>query len=292
MAAAAAELAGRIQAQRPGLNPTLGRLADLVLAQPDRVKAMTIGELAQAAGVSQATVSRFVRSMGAGSYQQFRIMLAEGRAAGTVPPGQEVYEGIALGDEAGTIIAKIAHRQVAAIEAARRLLDPEELAKAARLVAARDTILFVAIGSSLLAAENGVMRFVRIGKACIFERDPNLQLFAIAGLAGRATLVAISDSGRTRVVQSAVQEALAVGMPTVAITSAANSPLARAADVLLATPASRPTGGEGIHESMVAKMAQLMVIDALYALVAVQEPAIALPRLAATDRIIARSRSR
>ncbi|WP_191059207.1 MurR/RpiR family transcriptional regulator [Geminicoccus harenae] len=292
MAAAAAELAGRIQAQRPGLNPTLGRLADFVLAEPDRVKAMTIGELAQAAGVSQATVSRFVRSMGADSYQKFRIMLAEGRAAGTAPHGPEVYEGITLGDDTGTIIAKIAHRQVDAIEAARHLLDPGELAKAARLVAARDTILFVAIGSSLLAAENGVMRFVRIGKACIFERDPNLQLFAIAGLAGRATLVAISDSGRTRVVQAAVQEARAAGMPTVAITSSMNSPLARAADVLLATPASRPTGGEGIHESMVAKMAQLMVIDALYALVAVQEPATALPRLAATDRIIARSRSR
>jgi len=289
---AAAQLVERIQARKGGLNPTLRRLAELVLAEPDRVKGMTIAGLAEAAEVSQATVSRFVRAMGASSYQQFRIMLAEGQAVRAEPRAPEVYEGIGLDDDPATMIAKIAHRQAAAIEAARRLLDPGQLAEAARLIAARDMLVFVAVGSSVLAAENGVMRFVRIGKACIFERDPNLQLFAIAGLAARATLVAISDSGRTRTVQAALHEARAAGMPSVVITSAPGAPVGRAADVVLATPPGGSEGEQGIHESMVAKTAQLMVVDSLYALVAVQEPATALPRLAATDRIIAKSRSR
>ncbi|WP_191057833.1 MurR/RpiR family transcriptional regulator [Geminicoccus harenae] len=292
-----AEITDRIHALRQGLNPTLRRVADLVLEQTAAAKSMNIKELAEAAEVSQATVSRFVRAMGAESYQDFRIMLAEGLSQTAVRRAHEasehaVYEGIALTDDAASIISKVARRQADVITAASATLDPAELQKAASFLSNRQTILFLGMGSSLLAAEDGVMRFLRIGKACIFERDPNVQMFAIAGLADRATAVAVSDSGRTRTIVAALKEAKSLGMPTVAITSSGASPLARYADALLLTPATiaEPSGGEGIYESMVSKMAQLMVMDALYALVAVQEHDRALPRLDYTDSIIARSR--
>lgn len=297
MAVRAREITERIHALRQGLNPTLRRVADLVLADTAAAKAMSIRELAEAAEVSQATVSRFVRAVGAEGYQDFRIMLAEGltqTAARQAQPEHVVYEGIALADDAASIIAKVARRQADVIGATAATLDPAELQKAAGFLSARQTIVFTGMGSSLLAAEDGVMRFLRIGKACIFEKDPNVQMFAIAGLADRAVAIAVSDSGRTRATVAALKEAKTLGMPTIAITSQANAPLARYADALLLTPATtaEPNGGEGIHESMVSKMAQLMVMDALYALVAVQEHDSALARLDYTDSIIARSRTR
>jgi RpiR family carbohydrate utilization transcriptional regulator len=299
VAVRATEITERIHALRQGLNPTLRRVADLVLADTAAAKAMSIRELAEAAEVSQATVSRFVRAVGAEGYQDFRIMLAEGltqTAARQAQPAPEhaVYEGIALADDAASIITKVARRQADVIGATAATLDPAELQKAAGFLSARQTIVFTGMGSSLLAAEDGVMRFLRIGKACIFEKDPNVQMFAIAGLADRAVVIAVSDSGRTRATVAALKEARTLGMPTVAITSQANAPLARYADALLLTPATtaEPNGGEGIHESMVSKMAQLMVMDALYALVAVQEHDSALARLDYTDSIIARSRTR
>ncbi len=297
MAVRATEITERIHALRQGLNPTLRRVADLVLADTAAAKAMSIRELAEAAEVSQATVSRFVRAVGAEGYQDFRIMLAEGltqTAARQAQPEHVVYEGIALADDAASIIAKVARRQIDVIGATAATLDPAELQKAAGFLSARQTIVFTGMGSSLLAAEDGVMRFLRIGKACIFEKDPNVQMFAIAGLADRAVAIAVSDSGRTRATVAALKEAKTLGMPTIAITAQANAPLARYADALLLTPATtaEPNGGEGIHESMVSKMAQLMVMDALYALVAVQEHDSALARLDYTDSIIARSRTR
>ncbi|CAM5770923.1 RpiR family transcriptional regulator [Labrys miyagiensis] len=295
MQAAQAEITRRINALRGGLNPTLQRVADFVLGRTLDAKAMSIRELAGEAGVSQASVSRFVRLVGAESYQDFRIMLAEGltrRAAGARSGEHEVYEGIAPGDDAAAIIAKVSRRQTEIIAGAALTLDPGELQKAADLVSAHHTLIFFAVGSSLLAAENGVMRFLRIGKACIFNRDANIQMFSVAGLAGRAVAIGISDSGRTRSTVEALREARALGMPTIAVTSAAGSPLTRHADAVLNLPgaAPEPTGGEGMYESMVSKMAQLTAMDALYALVAVQDHDKALERLDYTDAVIARSR--
>ncbi|MDQ0395553.1 MurR/RpiR family transcriptional regulator [Labrys monachus] len=289
------EITRRIDALRGGLNPTLRRVADLVLDRTSEAKAMSIKELAEACRVSQSSVSRFVRAVGAESYQDFRIMLAEGltRSVGANRTGEpSVYEGIAPGDDAAAIIAKVARRQAEIIQAASISLDPVQLQRAADLVAAHDTLVFFGVGSSLLAAEDGVMRFLRIGKACVYNRDANIQMFSVAGLAGRAVAIGISESGRTRSTVEAVREAAALGMPSIAITSAAGSPLARSADAVLLTPgaAPEPTGGEGMYESMVSKMAQLAAMDALYALVAVQDHQRALARLDYTDAVIVRSR--
>jgi RpiR family carbohydrate utilization transcriptional regulator len=289
------EITRRINVLRAGLNPTLKRIADLVLERTADVKAMSIKELAETSGVSQASVSRFVRTVGAESYQDFRIMLAEGltrKAARGRAAEHEVYEGIAPGDDAAAIIAKVARRQAEIISGAGLTLDPGELQKAADLVSAHDTIVFFAVGSSLLAAENGVMRFLRIGKACLFNRDANIQMFSVAGLAGRAVAIGISDSGRTKTTVEALREAKALGMPTIAITAGPTSPLTRHADAVLTLPgaAPEPTGGEGIYESMVSKMAQLTAMDSLYALVAVQDHEQALARLDYTDGVIAKSR--
>jgi len=289
------EITRRINALRGGLNPTLRRIADFVLDRTADAKAMSIKELAEEAGVSQSSVSRFVRLVGADSYQEFRIMLAEGltrKAARGRAAEHEVYEGIAPGDDAAAIIAKVSRRQAEIITGATMTLDPAELWKAALLVSAHHTIVFFAVGSSLLAAENGVMRFLRIGKACIFNRDANIQMFSVAGLAGRAVAIGISDSGRTKSTVEALREAKALGMPTIAITSAGSSPLAKQADAVLTLPgaAPEPTGGEGMYESMVSKMAQLTAMDALYALVALQDHEKALERLDYTDGVIARSR--
>lgn len=289
------EITQRIDALRGGLNPTLRRVADLVLDRTSEAKAMSIKELAEACQVSQSSVSRFVRAVGAESYQDFRIMLAEGltRSGEAGRAGEtSVYEGIASGDDAAAIIAKVARRQAEIIQAASISLDPAQLQKAADLVASHHTLVFFGVGSSLLAAEDGVMRFLRIGKACIYNRDANIQMFSVAGLADRAVAIGISDSGRTRSTVEAVREASALGMPTIAITSASGSPLARSADAVLLTPgaAPEPTGGEGMYESMVSKMAQLTAMDALYALVAVQDHQRALARLDYTDAVIVRSR--
>lgn len=42
------------------------------------------------------------------------------------------------------------------------------------LIAKADVIAFFGIGSSTLAVENALMRFMRVGKRCIFFRDNSM----------------------------------------------------------------------------------------------------------------------
>lgn len=292
------EITRRIDAVRQSLNPTLRRIADTVLERTLDAKAMSIRELAEACAVSQASVSRFVRTVGADNYQDFRIMLAEGlsrrETQAPATPQPEVYEGIGAGDDAATIVAKVTAQQAEIVRNTAMSLDPGALQRAADMVGAHRTLIFLGVGSSLLAAEDGVMRFLRIGKACVYNRDPNIQLFSVVGLSGQAVVIGVSNSGRTQTTVEAMREARSLGMPTIAITSSGHSPLARTADVVLLTPGAggRADADEEMYESMVSKMAQLAVMDALYAMVAVKDHAAAVGRLGYTDGVIARSRIR
>ena len=80
----------RISARLPYLPPSLRLVAEAVLKSPERAQAMTITELALAAGVGESTVSRFVRELGVDGYKSLLLGLAEAafisKAAAVTPP--------------------------------------------------------------------------------------------------------------------------------------------------------------------------------------------------------------
>ena len=65
-------LVARIREALPDLHASERRLADVVLNFPGDLASYTATELAQLANVSNATVSRFVRKLGYGSFEEAR----------------------------------------------------------------------------------------------------------------------------------------------------------------------------------------------------------------------------
>ncbi|WP_210529729.1 MurR/RpiR family transcriptional regulator [Rubellimicrobium arenae] len=267
-----------IQSVRGGLKPTLQVVADAVLARPAEMRSMSIRELATTCGVSEASISRFVRGIGLPNYRAFQLRMVEEGASGAAPRGQApdeglIYENIGRTDTASTILTKVAHRNADVARACLSTLDPAALEQAARLVGQASTLYFFAAGLSALAAENALLRFARIGKPAIFHRDRNNQILLAGSLRPGSLAIGISDSGRTNQTVTALYAAKAAGVPTVAITAYADSPLSRQADVTLITPAGyQPSGDEPLYyESMVSKFGQLIAIDVLYSLVAVHD---------------------
>lgn len=286
----------QIRAARPTLNPVLQRVAERVIERAQDMRTMSIKDLADACDVSQSSISRFVRAVGAPSFQTFRIRVAEDimRSAGRDDGGPPVtvYEGISGDDDVGTILSKIAHRQSDVLTATSSALSAAALERAADFVLEAGTLLFFGVGSSCLAAEDGLMRFSRIGKPCVFNRDLNIQMCFAAGADARTVAIGVSDSGRTSLTIEALAEAKLHGAKTIALTSSADSPLAAHADVVLLTASPHGTyGSERLYESMVSKMGQLLAIDVLYALVATKSHKRSLEQIKRTDALIARSRT-
>src|SRR4030042_3406665 len=66
----------RLRGVYPSLKTALQKVADLVLQQPDMVIYVSVNAVAAAAGVSEATVMRFCRTLGFKGFQDFKICLA------------------------------------------------------------------------------------------------------------------------------------------------------------------------------------------------------------------------
>ncbi|WP_207481879.1 MurR/RpiR family transcriptional regulator [Arenibaculum pallidiluteum] len=283
-----------IQSIRGRLKPTLQAVADMVLARPADVCTMNIKELAAACDVSESSISRFVRGIGQANFRAFQLRMVEERSIwedeGASDQGA-IYETIGRGDTAATILTKVAHRNADVARACLSTLEPGALNKAAQMISEAQAIYFFAAGLSSLAAENALMRFSRIGKPAIFHRDRNSQLLAAAALRPGSVAIAITDSGRTDQTLIALTAAASSGVGTIAITSFADSPVARAAEVVLITPTGYAAAGdEPLYESMVSKFGQLLTIDVLYSLVAVQDYDSSLASVRRGDPYIQQSR--
>lgn len=257
------------------LNPALKRIANYVLKHPDIVKTQSIKDLAEVCEVSESTITRFVQALEVPSYQQLKIGIAEalsthGQAA---PAAHEafVYDDISASDTNAQIIKKILFRNISALQDTAQRLDLRLLDKVAAAIDKADSLAFFAMGSSTLAAENAVMRFMRVGKRCIFYKDQGVQQISAATLGKSSVAFAISNSGRTIPVVEALRTAQKRGATTVAITSYPDSPLAQSAHMtLLTNTTDAAVGSAPYHEAMLSKMAQLLVTDVVYSRYAVK----------------------
>jgi DNA-binding MurR/RpiR family transcriptional regulator len=134
-------------------------------------------------------------------------------------------------------------------------LRPEMVAQVVQALSPCEYVVFFATGTSALAAENGVVRFFRVGKNCIFYRDQSIQQFASLNLHSKCVVFGISNSERTKATVRALQIAKEQSAHTVCITSFPNSPITRYADISLLT-AEQTDGFERPepHESTTAKI--------------------------------------
>lgn len=279
------------------LNPALQRIAAHVLKHPELVKTQSIKEMAEACDVSESTITRFVRAIDVPSFQHLKIGVAEALSSKARSPAGAhedfVYEDIGPSDTTAQVLKKIVYRNVTTLEDTAARLELSLLERAADAVDRCDVMAFFAMGSSTLAAENAVMRFMRVGKRCVFFKDQGVQQISASTLGKNSLALAISNSGRTVAVVDALRAARSSGATTVAITSFADSPLAQAADLVLLTTTNEASSGSGAYqESMLAKMAQLLVIDVLYSRYAVRHIQHSIRKLKDTNAVIESTRHR
>jgi len=72
----------QIQAALPGLSKSDTKIAHVVLADPEAATHASIALLAQQANVSEPSVNRFCKRLGATGYPDFKIWLARSLVAG------------------------------------------------------------------------------------------------------------------------------------------------------------------------------------------------------------------
>ncbi|ASW55843.1 MurR/RpiR family transcriptional regulator [Plantactinospora sp. KBS50] len=255
-----------VRSRLPEFTGALRRVADEVLADPDRAARATIVELAERSGTSPATVTRFCRALGFEGYAGLRLGIAaetgRARSAGwAVDIGREIQPG----DPLDRVLGQIMAADTRAMHDTAALLDLAEVGRAADAIARAPRVnIFGASGSALVGEE---MRSClhRIGIPAWAWRDVHDGLAAASLLGTGDVALGVSHSGQTRETIELLAEAGSHGATTVALTSFPSAALAELADIVLLTATQATTFRP---DALSARHPQLVVLDLLYIAVA------------------------
>ncbi|PKM96310.1 MAG: MurR/RpiR family transcriptional regulator [Firmicutes bacterium HGW-Firmicutes-1] len=262
----------RIYRQMPYFNPALKRIGEYVLKHPNESKLLTTKELSTECQVAESTITRFVKELNYKSYRDFKFALVEILTSSDKNNKNDsseqsyIYEDIMKTDTSEIIFEKVIQRNIQTLKETKERVNLSEIDKAVSLIKNADTIIFTCMGSSSIAAMEGVMRFTRAGKKCILISDESIQLMCSAISTERDVVIGISNSGRTKSVVNSLKVAKFNNTPTIAITSFEESPITNYADVSLFTSTKTSDEGSALYwEATTSKTAQILIVDLLYA---------------------------
>ena len=250
----------------PNLRPAEQRVAQAVLADPAKVSESSITAVARQCQTSETTVLRFCRAIGLAGYPELRIALA--RAAQWEESGQSgapITGQISATDSLEDVVSKITHADARAIEDTAASLDMTTLKAAVDLlVQARRIDIFGSAASSLVGQDLH-HKLHRIGLVSFMWTEAHLALTSAALLRKGDVAIGISHTGTTIDTIDMLRVARRRGATTLALTNFSGSPITQEADLLLVTAARETTFRSG---AMSSRIAQLAVVDCLFAGVA------------------------
>jgi len=227
------------------------RIAQFILDEADAATALPIAELARQANVSQASITRFAKTLGCRDVRDLKVKLAQSLAVGQrfihEEPDLEGIQGIYE-----TII------NVLTIN--RRTIDEPALAKAVEWLSDARQILAIGMGGgSTICAAEVQHRLFRLGLPVTAQSDGLLVRMMAAAVARQDVVVALSLGGYTQEVVESAAIARQYGAKVVAITPA-GTPLAAQADVLLALVVRE---NDYIYKPSTSRYAMLAMVDVL-----------------------------
>ncbi|QUG99710.1 MurR/RpiR family transcriptional regulator [Saccharopolyspora erythraea] len=250
----------RIRSLLPGLARAEQRVANIVLADPASVARRSITEVAEAAGTSETTVTRFCKAIGVGGYPDLRIALAADTAR-TSSRDRDLGSDIGPEDDVRKIIEKVSYADAKAVEETADQLDAETLRSLVDAVARARRIDVYGVGASAFVALDLQQKLHRIGLTCFAWSDTHNALTSAAVLREGDVAIGISHTGATTETVEALQEAGKRGATTAALTNFARSPITEVADHVLTTAVRETTYRSG---AMASRIGQLTVIDCLF----------------------------
>ncbi|AKU15506.1 MurR/RpiR family transcriptional regulator [Luteipulveratus mongoliensis] len=260
----------RIRLHRSEMSSAMAKLADLILADPAAPIELSITELAERAGTSAATVTRFCRVLGYSGYVALRVGVASDIGRGDAQASWRTDIGQAFGpdDSVEDVVQALVSSHTRSIETTASTLDLADLEEVAvRIAEGRQVDLYGVGGSGVMAVELQ-SRLYRIGLNAHAWTEVHAGLASAAIQSEDSVAIGISHTGATQETIQMLAQARSAGAFTVAITSKAGSPLT---DFARKSLTSATIEHYLQPDDLSAKHSQLFVVDVLYLLVAQQD---------------------
>lgn len=244
-----------INAHYSSMGKSEKQIADWLLSHPGEILPLSIVELAEKCGCSEATVVRFSKRLGFSGYQGLKISLAQETG------NEQLSTDIADTDTTEDIYKKVCNNIYITLEKTQSILDFGVLQHAADSIAAAERVVIFGLGNSAPIALDASHKLIRAGINANAYSDNHMQAIAASHLNEKDVAIGISHSGSSKDIVEAIKIARSHNAKTIAVTSSVKSPLSRTADMVLFT-----SSDETKHNilALSSRIAQLSIIDSIY----------------------------
>jgi DNA-binding MurR/RpiR family transcriptional regulator len=245
------------------------RVAKYIIENPQRVALMSIVELAGATGSSKSCIVRVSKMTGYQGYRGLRAALMENRGLlrGTSLVGLSPPSGVEGDNNVLNLAREVIRINIEVLQDTTALLDPETLLRTADTLLKAKHVFLVGFGTSAPVIEDTYQRFLRLRIASSTCSDAHILASIVVNLGSDDLLFCISYSGASRDVIEALETAKQRGTPTITLTSVPRSAAVQLSDIALISAVRRTPRAA---ESVAARVAQLVVIDIICAIIALR----------------------
>jgi len=245
------DIVSRITECFPQLREAEKKVARLVVDDLSGAASASITELAEEAGVSEATITRFAKAVGCKNVRDLKMKLAQSLAVGQ----RFIHESP---DESG--IQGVYESIKNVININRKIVNEADVAKAVEILLGARQVLSVGMGGgSTILSQELQFRLFRIGFAVSAYNDGLLARMVASTADSKDVMVALSVTGYTAEVVEPASIAKQYGLKVIAIT-APDSPLAKVSDVVLPLVTDET---DFIYKPSASRYAMMAMIDVL-----------------------------
>ena len=282
-------LLNKIKALQGNLRKSEQRVATAILKSPNEAIRLSISSLANQAQVSEPTVMRFCQAVGCSGFQDFKLLLAQDLASqqpdATGKQMSYAQQAIDLDDQPEQLAEKVINSTVNSIYQLPYHLDHKAISNAIDLLSNAARVECYGLGGSGIVAQDAQLKFSRLGIVVVAYSDAQLHQVSASLLTDEDTVLAISNSGRSKALLQSIENALANNVKVIAITPYA-SPLAEQATITLSYAANNI---DDAYEPIKTRILPMLIVDMLAIGVALHKGPATLTRLAKIQHVLRQS---
>ena len=209
------------------------KIGTYIIQHTAEVVDMTVGELAQACGVSDASVSRFCKKINMKGFHHLKITLAKEISEKGIEE-EEVSNHISVNDIEQSLKNILANK-VTEITQTVSMMDAKQLSEILNKLNMARTVQFFAVGNTIPVAIDGAFKLNQIGIPAVSGTIWETQIGCTYNMTAEDVVIAISNSGESTAVLRALEAAKSAGATTLSITNSEKSSAAQLSDYHITT---------------------------------------------------------
>ena len=241
------------------------RIADCILYNPGLLISNKVSDVAAACNCDNAQIIRFCQKLGFKGFSDMKRAISH-----DLIPLQTDIDNVSVNkvNGFGRLMADFRKDYLQTINDTVAMCDEKIIQQVVEKIKKARKIMLFGLGASGIVCEDLQMKLVHMGYPAFFHSKPTMNKMMCSLLEKNDLMIIISFRGENSEIMNYANVAKKNNCPIVAITNYSNSPLALTSDIVLLSSSEEDDFRIG---AMTSRLSQLMIVDILSVMLALND---------------------